>query len=193
MIADWTVDVGPESPLIAVPWEGWIDLRLHAGTLLSIPNLPEVRAYPELGDLLQSANTAEISTSKVDVFPVTREEVDPEIAESGQEQTAAGLGSYLDLVAIDPGRFVAFEDFERVAREAARTLSRTNLPLCCAEVVVRPARLYDRNTFGWTLYAVGFGPDEQAARATWSQAATVLVDTFNQALLPEQVGANRGE
>ncbi len=197
MIADWTVDVGPESPWIVLPWDGWVDLYASVpspapAATLSFA-LPEVQAYPELQDLLAHANNAVTRTSKVDVFAVHRDEADPEIAEAGSEQTSAGLGSYLDLVAIEADRFGSFDDFERVAREAAGELRDKDLPLCCAEIVIRAARLYDRDTFGWTLYAVGFGPHEKAARTAWSQAARALLDAFTQAAKQKQPEGNRGE
>ena len=185
MIADWTVDIGPNSPRIVLPWEGWVDLR--AGAFAEAArSLPEVRAFPELEPLLRAASGEHTSTAKVDVFPVSREEVDPEIAEAGEEQTASGLGSYLDVVltptSATAAAFRGFAAFEQVARAAAAGLRDTGPPLAYTEIVLRAARLYDRETFGWTLYATGFGPDAEAARIAWSAAATALVHGFTHTL-----------
>jgi hypothetical protein len=190
MIADWTVDVGPESPMIVLPWEGWIDLRSDADAAWPAERaarLTEAAQYPELLQLLEAGNRRHTATAKVDVFPVTREEVDPEIAEAGLEASAHGLCSYLDLVPTRADCFREFAAFEQVARNVAAALN--DLPLsspvappllAVAEVVVRPAHLYDRQTFGWTLYAAGFGADEVGARNAWFAAATLILDTAVQ-------------
>ncbi len=180
MIAEWTVEIGPGSPVIELPWEGWVDLRSTAPA--AVRGLAEVRAHPELEALLQAANTGNTSTAKVDVFPVSREEVAPEIAEAGAEQTAFGLGSYLDVVLTPVDALKGFPAFERAARTAAATLRDEGPLLAYAEIVLRAARLYDRETLGWTLYAVGFGPDAQAARGTWTAAAAALVRSFTEAV-----------
>ncbi len=201
MIADWTVDAELESPRITVPWDGWVDLRpgMNTGTANAaapVGELAEVQALPELGELLAMANTAVMFTVKVDVFPVSRDEVDPEIWEGSRqedasgfplEHTLVGFGSYLDVVlapelipALLPSE--AFPYFEGVARSVAQVLKAAEHRLACAEIVVRPAQLYDRDTFGWTLYAIGFGADEAAARTTWAPAAASLVAALEQAI-----------
>ncbi len=177
MIADWSVEIGPGSPIIVLPWPGWVDLRSGA----AMQGLSEVRAYPELEPLLRAANGKQTRTAKVDVFPVRREEV-PEIAEAGVEATAFGLGSYLDVVLAEGDALEGFAAFERVARTAAAGLREAGLPLAYAEIVLRAAHLYDRETLGWTLYAVGFGPGAQASRGTWIAAAAALVRSVTQAV-----------
>ncbi len=187
MIADWTVDIGPDSPMIVVPWEGWVDPRagLHpltgAGQTLDVLEmLPEVRAYPELLVPMQRMNRLNCLTSKVDVFSVTRDDADPEIAEAGELETAHGLASYLDVLTVRHDVFSEFADFERLARKTAAALKQClDLPLSSAEIVLRPARmryarLGDVSTFGWTLYAMGFGETEAQARERWSNAYGLL-------------------
>ncbi len=174
MIADWTVEVGPECPSIEVPWSGWVDL--HAYPELA-SGLTEARLYPELLGLLNTANGPMLRTSKVDVFPVSREEVDPEIAETGIEATAWGLGNYLDCLPVCPRDFAACE---QIARAVAARLAKIELPLAAAEIVIRPARLYDEDAFGWTLYAIGFGVSEAQARECWADAARSLLRVFTE-------------
>jgi len=205
MIADWTVDAGLESPRIVVPWDDWVDLRpgMRTGTadiVARVRGLAEVQAFPELGKLLAAANTANMVTVKVDVFPVSREEVDPEIFEGSLpmdrdgallEHTLVGFGSYLDVVLAAellptlraPLPSEAFAYFEQVAQSAVQIAKTAEHRLCCAEIVVRPAQLYDRDTFGWTLYAIGFGADEAAVRAIWAPAAASLVAALEQAIV----------
>ena len=199
MIADWTVDVGPESAVMVLPWEGWVDLRRDVLADRQAPwpaeraaELPEAARYPELLRLLEAGNGRHTWTAKVDVFAVTREEVDPEIAELGAAATACGLCSYLDLLSADG--LEGFAAFEQAAREAAAALRRMALPLAATvEIVVRPAQLYDRQTFGWTVYAAGFGADEAGARAAWSRAAELALEAAVESIAraDEALGAAR--
>ncbi len=188
MIADWSVEVSEDSPLIAVPWELWADLRplpRDPGDFLQAlqQNLPEVRDYPELAPLLRRANTAHHLSSKVDVFPITRDEADPEIAEAGETETQHGLCSYLDLLTTQHADFLFFE---QAARNAVTALSREQAHLCAVEVVVRPARLYDNDTFAWTLYAMGFGTTALQARQRWAHTASLALAALLEHLQPPQ-------
>ena len=185
MIADWTVEVSPESPIIVLPWEGWADLRPapHSASQ-STPDvarvaasLSEVAQYPELLPILLSANGEFTLTSKVDVFAVSRDDVDPEIAEAGLEATAFGLCSYTDLLTPHTDVFGSFGDYEALARSAAAELAQFDEPGVAIEIVIRPAQLYDSQTFGWTLYVSGFGPDPAAATARWAGASTLAMAT----------------
>ena len=172
MIADWTVEVGPDSPTIDVPWPGWVDLRSHPELAAG---LPEAALYPELLPLL---HRAALLTSKVDVFAVARDEVDPELVEGEpDEATTHGLGSYLDCL----GGLLPFDAAERTARAAVARLRTVPFPRAVVEIVIRPARLYDGETFGWTLYAIGFGPSAHEARRRWSDAARAALDALEQA------------
>jgi hypothetical protein len=175
VIADWTVEVGPGCPVIELPWPGWVDLR-HGASRAAFAILDEVRNYPELGDVLRVANHGEFATAKVDVFPVDRSEADPEIAEEPFADTACGIGSYLDVLWLGDGQ--TFAACEAVSRLVAASLKHVSLPRATAEIVVRAARLYHQNTFGWTLYAVGFGPDAEAARQCWAAAAEAVIAAF---------------
>ncbi len=171
MIADWGVEAAAESPVIELPWPGWVDLRAHPERAL-----PEMQAWPELAGVLRALNQPGLLTSKVDVFPVTRDDADPELAEAGLAETACGLGSYVDCLRGPAG----FAVCEQVARTAVARLRSEPLPCAAAEIVIRPARLYDEGAFGWTLYALGFGPDEREARARWAEAALRVAECFAQ-------------
>ncbi len=169
LIADWSVEISDQGPSIDVPWSGWIDLSQQSELARS---LDEVRAWPELLPILAVANGPHTLSSKLDVFPVVREDVDPELAEAGESETSFGLGSYIDLLT---PRLHTFTPFEHLAREIAQALQAIHLPLGCAEIVVRPAHLFDTPAFGWTLYAMGFGPSQDEARGCWARAAMMVV------------------
>ncbi len=187
MIADWTVEAGNSSPSIDVPWEGWTDLRWTQGggpdwDVIRAGSLAECQAYPELLEVLKPLNWLNTATSKLDVFPVTTDDADPEIAEAGEVATRYGLGSYLDLFAIQGDIFEQFEDFESIARSTSARLNRggDTQGLAAAEIVIRPAHIYSHATFGWTLYAMGFGPSAEAARACWHAANRKLAAVFSK-------------
>lgn len=198
MIADWTVEVSAEGPWIDAPWADWVDLRWDpADPLLpwreeQAAALPEVQQFPELLAMLAVANM-NMSSTKVDVFPVTRDDVDPEISEAGEAATACGLGSYLDMLTARKDAFPAFAAFEQVARRTATLLHAVALEGCCVEIVVRPARLYDEQTYGWTLYTMGFGPDEAAARTRWAEAARVSVHAVQRCVAEAVMRFDRQE
>jgi hypothetical protein len=186
MIADWTVEVSSQSPSIDLPWSGFLDLHWDPSTpapsawnAALAKQLSEVQAYPELLKPLELANRLNCSTSKLDVFPVTADEVDPEIAEIGEFATRFGLGSYLDVISVRRDIFDSFEQHAALAKRTAAALARIDLPGACAEIVVRPANAFGEQTFGWTLYAMGFGADEQSARDKWANTLKLVIDTFN--------------
>jgi hypothetical protein len=212
MLAEWSVDIGADSPWLVIPWEGWVDLRNPGVDSLSrsaenskvpapIAQLTEVVDYPEVASLLQLGNQPGTLTSKIDVFPIAADEVDPEIAEYGPAATAFGLASYLDVLSMIPEWPRTFEQFEQICRTVCSTVSATirsavakpglgpssDMPVY-VEIVLRRARLYDRDTYGWTLYAAGFGPHPEAARSIWSHAATALTSSLLATLAPSQTG-----
>ena len=175
MIADWSVEATPESPRIVVPWEGWRDLRQGWQAIA------EAELYAELQPLLRLANQAPTFTSKVDVFPVTAEEADPEIAELGEMETLFGYGSYLDLLLQAPVQ--EFAAAEHLARQIVAELRKMEQDRPqCAEIVVRPAVAWGCMSWGWTLYAMGFGPTSAAARKTWAEAAESVLRAARKAL-----------
>ncbi len=184
MIADWTVELGPDAPTIDVPWPGWVDLSWSSADEDRpwhpelARALPEVQLYPELEEFLRAANGGDYRTSKVDVFTVDASEVDPELAEAGVKETAFGLGSYLDLLLLDSSLCPDVEACVAFAREFVERIRRGTLPLAAVELVLRPARLYHKHTFGWTLYSMGFGGTEKAARVCWRQAAGAALSAF---------------
>ncbi len=184
MNADWSVEAGADSPSIDVPWEGWVNLfwdRSNAALpwqeALALA-LPEVQRYPELLPILMLLNSLNHFTSKVDVFPVTRDDIDPEFAEACPPAAHVGLGSYIDVLYARPGSYLHFEEFEAIARATSKTLASVSHTSGFAEIVIRPASLGGRTSFGWTLYAFGFGTDAAEARSAWHLACGLLITTF---------------
>ncbi len=102
--------------------------------------------------------------------------MDPEITEGGE--AASGLGSYLDLLPRRPEIFRGYGDFERFTKAACARLQGPEPRQAGGEIVLRAGRLYDEGTFGWTLYAFGFGCDPETARTAWHCAAVAVVDAF---------------
>src|SRR5438132_1363157 len=79
MLAEFTVDLGPDSPALEMPWvadepadgvdqsgsPGFVDLRAAPERLAEIP---EARAYPPLGEFLLALNApaSPLATAKCD-------------------------------------------------------------------------------------------------------------------------------
>jgi hypothetical protein len=180
MIADWSVEAGAGSPTIVLPWPGWVD-----GRGASVAGVAEAQAYPELKPLLALANQHPTLSSKVDVFAVTLDDADPEIADFGEAAVQHGLGSYLDFVLPQPP--LAFAQAEAGTRAMAGGLKALAWASpACSELVLRPADLWGSASWGWTLYTMGFGPTLRAARAEWAAAAQAALVAAREALLAQR-------
>src|SRR5215813_14442400 len=72
--ADWSVEIGADLPLIAVPWEGFVDLRRD---LAAAHELRETTAAPMLGEALIDLNqeASPVFTSKCDFWLLTADEI----------------------------------------------------------------------------------------------------------------------
>src|ERR1700756_5789853 len=76
MEADWSVEVGTDLPMIAVPWEGFVDLRRDPRLASS---LIEVSSCSILAQSLIRLNQQDcpVFTSKCDHWLLSGEEIDP--------------------------------------------------------------------------------------------------------------------
>src|SRR5271166_4233182 len=104
MHAEWSVDIGPESECLEVPWRSedgmqrFYDLRNQPELLLYISEAHENR---ELGEFLGAVNTSQffLSTAKCDVWTTdTIEELNDEERELRQMYKYA---CYVDVVLSD--------------------------------------------------------------------------------------------
>ena len=165
MDCEFTVELSADDPTLAVPWRSpdgqvvYIDLKAHPE---AIDELEEVRAFPELGELLRAINAGPLATAKCDAWFDTLMDVDDEPYAATWK-----CASYVDIFFADDRKFAPFEVQERLAREAVQRLrSAGDLPARC-ELTLRRAYFDNREGLYWTVYAFGYGGAHGNAREAW--------------------------
>jgi hypothetical protein len=166
MEADWSVEIGPDLPVITVPWEGFVDLR-HTPSLTN--SLEETVATPALAQALITLNSASspVFTSKCDLWLLGPDEIDPLEFEAGREEAQQGIACYIDIVGRSAGLFTSFVEHEAWVRAATAELRDTLLPQAHAELVVRQSYVNDLEGFAVTLYTAACGATEADAQSVF--------------------------
>jgi hypothetical protein len=174
MEADWSAEIGPELPQIALPWEGFVDLRLDPAQLHAIP---EAARFPALARVLTALNSgcSTAFTVKSDVWGMAGAEIDPDEFSALPADARCGVASYIDLLEWSAMNFASFVFHERRARELVDDLRVLSLPNGRVDLVIRAAAIDDREGYGLTLYAAGCGSDAAAALANWESVLNAAV------------------
>lgn len=174
MEADWSVEIGPDLPLIDGSWEGYVDLRASRG---AIERIDEGRQYPALRDALLQFNSEDspVFTTKSDAWTVPGEEIDPDELAATSLTAQVGFASYIDVLGCDAERFTSFEFHERWVREITNVLRGHNLRQCRADIVVRRAYFNKSSGVGLSLYVSGCGATDANAAAAWQAALAATV------------------
>ena len=181
MEADWSVEIGADLPVIAVPWEGFIDLR-HAPSLAS--GLEEAATAPALARALVTLNAAisPVFTAKCDLWLLTPDDIDPLEFGASREQAQQGIACYIDVIARDAGVFASFAAHEAWVRAATAELHEVELPRARVEYVVRASRVDDFEGFAVTLYAAAGAVKEEDVKSVFHDALeTATAITIRQA------------
>lgn len=184
MEADWSVEIGPEFPVIDGIWEGFVDLR---SSPRAVGELEEARKYPVLSDALRTLNGAgsPVLTTKCDVWAIPGEEIDPDEFSAIDDTARAGFACYIDVLERDASRFLSFELHQRRAREITAALRKVELGRSRVDVVVRRAYLGELSGFGLTLYSAGCGSSEAHAAVEWQSALGAAVAATISKAQPE--------
>ncbi|MBT9331570.1 hypothetical protein [Paracidobacterium acidisoli] len=178
MEADWSAEIGADLPVIVVPWEHFIDLRLHPEAAAT---LQEIAQHPALALALQRLNApgSPLLTAKCDVWTLTTDEIDPMEFDAATEDAQAGLSSYIDLIACDPSLFDSFELHREWATALAHILRNAPQPCGLVDAVIRPAHAaigsLHGEGFGITLYCAGCGADAASATDAWQSVLETAV------------------
>lgn len=174
MDADWSVEIGPELPVIDGSWEGFVDLRSWPG---AIGNVEEAREYPALRDALLTLNGAgsAVFTTKCDAWTIPGGEIDPDEFGAAGETARVGFASYIDVLEHDVARFQSFEFHEQRAREIAKALRSVDLRGARVDMVVRRAHLSETSGAGLTLYVAGCGKNDADALTAWQTALRAAI------------------
>ncbi len=181
MESDWSVEIGADLPVIAVPWEGFIDLR-HAPSLAS--SLDETVTAPALARMLVKLNAAisPVFTSKCDLWLLTPDDIDPLEFGANREQSQQGIACYIDVVARDAEVFASFAAHEAWVRAATAELREVELPRARVEYVVRASSVDGHEGFAVTLYTAACAVTEADVKSIFHDALeTATAITIKQA------------
>lgn len=182
MEADWSVEVGSDLPVIVVPWDGFVDLRLHLDAVDKIAEVANNRALAEALIKL-NATDSPVFTSKCDLWSLAEDEIDVFEFDASREEAQQGIACYIDIIAHSPALFASFAMHETWVRHATFALRAHLQPQARAEFVIRPA-LYIRDEkanaqdgFAITLYVSACAATEIAAKSIF-QAALQTTTAF---------------
>src|SRR5690349_4484214 len=103
MLADYSVELGPEAPALELPWTShdpalrYYDLKKYPELLLHVP---EAAVHPEMGAFLARINAPEfpLATVKCDAWPTCEILPEEEIFFTEHTGDECKFVSYIDLV-----------------------------------------------------------------------------------------------
>jgi hypothetical protein len=167
--ADWSVEIGADLPIVAVPWEGFVDLRREP---LLAQSLAETTTAPALAQMLVKLNAAAapVFTSKCDLWTLAADDIDPLEFEASREDAQVGTACYIDVIARDPTIFASFTLHEAWVRAATAELREMVLSQARVELVVREALVDDLEGFAVTLYTAACSSKEAGVQSTFRDA-----------------------
>jgi hypothetical protein len=205
MLVDYSVELGPEDPVMEFPWSS-SDGQLLYYDLKSDPSLiariAEAKPFPEFQAFLSRVNaTAQLLTSKCDVW--STQEFKPEEELFGAQWK---FGCYVDLLfspeLMFPHELICSEgvllpsDAQRIrlaahqqfAEAVCALLARVPEMPASVELVIRPclfhgaAAEHGAHGFGITAYLFGFGETQDGACRQWLIALKLLQNAILQIL-----------
>lgn len=191
MLAEWSVEPGPNDPVLEIPWRSedgsvrFLDLKRQPELLLEIP---EACTYEELASFLDWANSpdSQIETAKCDVWSTSEMDADDEVF--GE---AVKFSSYVDLLFASLARN-SFPECERFVQTLARMLRQAPDLSSAAQFIVR--RCLDHRQegdasecFSITFYLHGYGADLQEAQQRWAIGLTLAQNAMKQYLRSAKV------
>jgi hypothetical protein len=169
MEADWSVEIGKELPVIAVPWEGFVDLRKD---IARIREISEAVCTPSLAEALVRFNAPQshLFTTKCDRWLLAADEIDALEFDAKAEDTRAGIACYVDVISRRDSLFSSFTAHEKWSRATVKALRAIALPQCRLDFVVRPAVIDNLEGFGITFYVAACARNQEAARPIFEAA-----------------------
>ena len=200
MVSDWSVECGPDDPVLVVPWSAesettpgpqFVDLRDNP---YDLDQIPEAEQHPALMHALRALNAGRspVFTAKCDAWVMTEEkreemifelapDLAPEMASDSAtsyslpdpSDLACGFASYIDLIWRERSVFVSFHRQEQLLHRLARQAAPLDLPRAVLDCTIRPA-LVDlagpQEGFAITLYVKALGADDAEAYRSWAEA-----------------------
>jgi hypothetical protein len=188
MLSEWSVECSADDPVLVVPWSDpadpsgnrrFIDLRENP---YDLDHLPEAEHYPPLMHALRALNATRspLFTAKCDAWPLEGEELDALQLNLDVlvDDTAAGFGSYIDILWRERSLFTSFHQQEQLLHRLTRRAAALDHPAAMLDCVLRPA-LVDltgpQEGFAVSLYVKALGHDHQSAEENWASALESIV------------------
>jgi hypothetical protein len=188
MLSEWSVECSADDPVLVVPWSDpadpsgnrrFIDLRENP---YDLDHLPEAEHYPPLMHALRALNATRspVFTAKCDAWPLEGEELDALRLNLDVlvDDTAAGFGSYIDILWRERSLFTSFHQQEQLLHRLTRRAATLDHSAAMLDCVLRPA-LIDltgpQEGFAVSLYIKALGHDRQSAEENWASALEAIV------------------
>jgi len=184
MDADFSIELGPEDPVLDFPWKdpagelAYVDLKRHPELTVLIE---EAKRFPELGEFLRALNSARsvVETAKCDAWAAAELSAEEEIYDASNK-----FASYVDVVFSDIDARLSLPAYERFAAKLVELLRRAPETPSAAEVSVRRCYFEEkggvREGFYCTLYVSGYGNDGASARQNWEVALKLMGNAIVQ-------------
>lgn len=185
MWAEWSVELGANSPRLGIPWSSpdgvlrYFDLKRHPELMGS---LPEASKFPALREFLSEINSAASpwETAKCDLWGSDEITVEEEVFGMPRK-----FGSYIDILFSASHLWRSFAHHEKLARRITSKLRAVTVEFTTAEFIiragVRPIQASSspedcrsgssvEEGFYFTFYLYGYGEEEAEACERWSIA-----------------------
>src|ERR1700677_386436 len=188
MLSEWSAECSAEDPVLVVPWSDpadpsgnrrFIDLRENP---YDLDHLVEAEQYPSLMHALRALNATRspVFTAKCDAWPLEGEDLDALRVNLDVlvDDTAAGFGSYIDILWRERSLFTSFHQQEQMLHRLTRHAATLDHPSAMLDCVLRPA-LVDltgpQEGFAVSLYVKALGHDPRSADESWAAALDAVV------------------
>jgi hypothetical protein len=188
MLSEWSAECSADDPVLVVPWSDpadpsgnrrFIDLRENP---YDLDHLPEAEHYPALMHALRALNAARspVFTAKCDAWPLEGEELNALRLNLDVlvDETAAGFGSYIDILWRERSLFTSFHQQEQMLHRLTRHAALLDQPTAMLDCVLRPA-LVDltgpQEGFAVSLYVKALGHDPHSAEENWATGLDAVV------------------
>ena len=193
MEADWTVALAADDPIVVVPWaasekEGGYRFVDLCGAPHLVDSIAEAQARAPLRDalLLLNSPVSPVWTAKCDLWTTNDEPRDPCEMDAEPGDTAFCAGSYIDLLARDPGFRESFPLQERWLRRVTGRLRAGGSRASRVELVLRHAEVEGQSGFAVSWFVEGCGASAAIAEERWANALTLSLTVILESL---QAGA----
>jgi hypothetical protein len=186
MHAEWSVDIGPDSPALEVPWRSedgslrFFDLKKQPELLLEVT---ETHEHFEMADFLAGVNNkTEMATAKCDIWLTDEMDVEDEFFGEPLKRC-----SYVDCFFERELERYEFAAHEKLADLIVTKFGRLPEMPASLEIVIRQCHFHldekpdeSKAGYSFTFYITGYGGDETNAHVHWAIALKLLRYAIHQ-------------